>query len=137
MSSYIIVQFTSGQSRISWIGVDSAADHDAHMEADKRLREETSNNNNYKGSTPQSDNQIAGRAFNISSLRSMNYQFFAEKNGKPLIVLPLWIVKSLVNINVYVYKKTGVILFYAYTCHQRALSFTITFTLSTERAQKD
>ena len=136
--SSCIIQFTSGQSRISWIGVDSAAN--AHIVADKRLREETGTNN-HRGSTPCSGNQIEGRVFNISITDQFKiselYQFFAEENGKPLIVLPLWIVKCLVNINVYMYSKTGIIPLYAYLSPACFEFLQTHFTVSTERARKD
>ena len=135
-----IVQFTGGQSRISWIGVDSAAN--AHIVADKRLREEISNSNNYyRGSTPHSGKQIAGKVFNISITDHFKiselYQFFAEENGKPLIVLPLWVVKGLVNINVYVYNKTGIIPLYAYLSPACCEFIQTDFTVSTERTRRD
>ena len=133
--SSCIVQFTGGESKISWIGVDSAAN--AHIVADKRLREET-NTNDYRG---HGGNQIAGRAFNISITDQFRiselFQFFAEENGKPLIVLPLWIVKGLVIINVYTYKKTGIIPLFAYLSPACFEFLQTHFTVSTERARKD
>ena len=137
--SSCVIQFTGGESKISWIGVDSAVD--AHIVADKRLREETSTNDYYKGSTPRGGNQIAGRAFNISITDQFKiselFQFFAEENGKLLIVLPLWIVKGLVNINVYMYKKTGIIPLFAYLSPACFEFLQTHFTVSTERARKD
>ena len=131
LMSSCIIQFTGGQSKISWIGVDSAAN--AHIVADRRLREES----NYKGPTPRSGNQIAGRAFNISISDQFKiselYQFFAEENSKPV---PLWVMKGVVNINVYIYNKTGVIPLSPYLS-QGCFDFLQThFTLSTERARK-
>jgi hypothetical protein len=70
--SSCIVQFTGGESKISWIGVDSAAN--AHIVADKRLREETSTND-YRGSTPRGGNQKQEEpsiSASPTSLRSMN-----------------------------------------------------------------
>ena len=134
MSSFII-QFT-GESRISWIGVNSAAN--AHIFADKRLREETSIGDNY---VPRYGNQIAGRAFNISITDQFKmselYQFFAAVNGKPLIVLPLWILKWLVTINVYVYNMTGIIPLYAHLSPACYEFLQVDCTVSTERARRD
>jgi nucleoside-diphosphate-sugar epimerase len=108
--------------------------------ANKRLREETSTND-YRGSTPRGGNQIAGRAFNISITDQFKiselFQFFADENGKPLIVLPLWIVKGLVNINVYMYKKTGIIPLFAYLSPACFEFLQANFTVSTERARRE
>ena len=135
--SACMVQFTSGQASISWIGVNSGAD--AHVVADKRLREETSNY--YRSSTPCSGNTIAGRAFNISIADNFTiselFQFFAEENGKPLVVLLTWIVKGLVNFNVYMYSKTGIIPLYAYLTPACFEFLQTNFTVSTKRARKD
>ena len=125
LMSACVVQFGSGQSRISWIGVESAAN--AHIVADKRLS--------------KSPSIVAGKVYNISFKEKFKVaeliQSFAEQNGRPLIALPMWIVKILVNINVYVYHKIGIVLIDAYFTPS-GLEFLLTnFNVSTEHAQKE
>ena len=122
--SACVIQFSKGESRISWVGVDSAAR--AHIVADKRLKEGA---------------QTAGKVYNISIDDKFKiselYNFFAEENRRPLIVLPSWIVKGLVSINVYMYNKTGIVPLTAYltpACFEFIQSH---FTVSTERARKE
>lgn len=131
-----VVQFSSAEARISWIGVKAAAN--AHIMADQKLSEELSNTDNQSG---HSEGQIAGRIFNISIKETFKlcelYTFFAEENGRPLIVIPLWLVKSLVSVNVYTYQKTGIIPLYAYltpACFEFLLN---PFNVTTERARKE
>ena len=124
LMSACVVQFGSGQSRISWIGVESAAN--AHIVADKRLR--------------KSPSEVAGRVYNISLADKFNvaelFQSFAEENGRPLVALPTWVVKVLVNVNMYVY-KTGIVLIDAYFTPAGLEFLQRHFTVSTERAQKE
>ena len=125
LMSACVVQFTDGQARISRVGVESAAN--AHVVADKRLRETC--------------NQIAGRVFNISITDKFDvgelYHFFAKENGRPIIILPSWVLKSLVYFNVYMYNKTGIIPLHA-SLNSTCFEFLQThFTVSTERAQKE
>ena len=125
LMSACVVQFGSGRSRISWIGVESAAN--AHIVADKRLR--------------KSPSEVAGRVYNISLADKFNvaelFQSFAEENGRPLVALPMWVVKVLVNINMYVYNKTSIILIDAYFTPAGLEFLQRHFTVSTERAQKE
>ena len=132
--SSCVIQFTSGKSKISWIGVNSAAN--AHIVADQRLREEMEISDCWSSA----DHRVAGRVFNISIADQFEiselYQFFAEENGKPLIILPLWIARVLVSINVYVYNKTGIIPLYTYLSPACFEFLQTHFTVSTERARK-
>ena len=130
-----VIQFSTSQAVISWVSVGAAAN--AHIVADKKLTEELSSATNSSGSGAS---QIAGRIFNISIKEKFKlcelYAFFAEENGRPLIVLPMWLIKSLITVNVYTYRKTGIIPLYSYL-NPACFDFLLNpFNVTTERARK-
>lgn len=122
-----VVQFSTAQARISWVGVGSAAG--AHIVADRKLKDESDGR------------KIAGKVFNISIKDTFElcklYQFFAEENKRPRIIIPMWLIKSLVNINVYTYNKTGIIPLYTYLTPACFEFLQNHFNVSTERAREE
>ena len=131
--SRCVVQLSQGQARISWVEVNSAAN--AHVVADKRLRETVSGSSNPCG------NQVAGKAYNISISDKFHvgelYRFFAKENGRPLIILPSWVVKSLIFFNVHMYNVTGIIPLHTYLNSAGVDFLQSHFTVSTEKAKRE